>query len=152
MKNRLEKIRTERGLSQAELGRRSGVTQAYISQLEADPGRTPGVDIAAELAKALNVAPLQLFPRLPRGEKEDRWTFFQQVYPELVGVLNDVDRLRLYVAVSCMDEPGFLAMTSILNPSPLRWHQVRENLLVRLKLLVRDAQLCEFMEDAGVGS
>lgn len=147
MKNRLARIREKAGISQSELSRRSKVTQQYISALEQQPEQVPGVDIAAALARALGVAPLQLFPRLPRSEKEPRMEYFARVYPELYGVLNDTDKLRFFVAIATMDEPAFRAMTSILNPSPLKWDKVRENIYVRLKVLVRDADLCGLMDE-----
>ena len=54
---RLQALRERRGLSQAELARRSGVSQATISRIEA--GKTRGVDLVTldRLARALGVSP-----------------------------------------------------------------------------------------------
>lgn len=57
---RLHALRERRGLSQAELARRSGVSQATISRIEA--GKTRGVDLDTldRLARALGVSPRSL--------------------------------------------------------------------------------------------
>ena len=57
---RLRPYRERKGWSQAELGRRSGVSQATISRIEA--GNTNRVDLATvdRLAKALGVSPKSL--------------------------------------------------------------------------------------------
>lgn len=57
---RLQELRERRKLSQAELARRSGVSQATISRIEA--GMTKGVDLATleRLADALGVSPRSL--------------------------------------------------------------------------------------------
>jgi transcriptional regulator with XRE-family HTH domain len=52
---RLKHTRASRGLSQAQLGRVSGVGQAYISSLEAGRQRNPGIETLRKLAKALGV-------------------------------------------------------------------------------------------------
>jgi transcriptional regulator with XRE-family HTH domain len=52
---RLKQTRESRGLSQAQLGRVSGVGQAYISSLEAGRQRNPGIETLRKLAKALGV-------------------------------------------------------------------------------------------------
>jgi len=144
MNNRLAALRKKARLTQKALSVRSGVSQDYVELIE-QKGKVPGIDIAAALARALGVAPLQIFPRLPRSEKETRWEFFVRVYPELVGALNDTDRLRFFIAISTMEESGFRAMTSIVNPTPMKWDRVRENLFARLKILVRDADLVGLM-------
>ena len=57
---RLQELRERRKLSQAELARRSGVSQATVSRIEA--GMTKGVDLATleRLADALGVSPRSL--------------------------------------------------------------------------------------------
>lgn len=57
---RLQELRDRRGLSQAELARRSGVSQATISRIEA--GKTKGVDLVTldRLSRALGVSPRSL--------------------------------------------------------------------------------------------
>lgn len=47
-------LRTAEGMSQGDLARKAGVTQAYMSQLESDR-RQPSVDTARSLANALGV-------------------------------------------------------------------------------------------------
>lgn len=46
--------RKRRGLTQADLARKAGISQAYAAQIEAG-SRTGGVDIYAKLAKVLGV-------------------------------------------------------------------------------------------------
>ena len=52
---RLQAIRTQRGSSKAELGRRAGLTAPSITQIE--NGGQSGVDVIESLAKALDVSP-----------------------------------------------------------------------------------------------
>ena len=145
MKNRLAQIRKKVGLSQSELSRRSKVTQQYISVLEADPERIPGVDIAAALATALGVHAEQVFPRIPRSASESRAEYFKRCYPELIKSLNEVDALRVSVALSCMDDSGFQTLCSWNKP--LKWDQVLEFVFCFLKAIARRARLDELMKE-----
>lgn len=54
--NRLREILLERGISQRELSRMSGVTQPHISVLLSGERRAPGVRTALKIAKALDVS------------------------------------------------------------------------------------------------
>jgi transcriptional regulator with XRE-family HTH domain len=51
---RLEEIRKRKGWSQSKLSEESGVSQTYISELEAGK-KQPTVTILKKLSKALNV-------------------------------------------------------------------------------------------------
>jgi len=53
---RLKDLRTERGLSVAELASRSGVSQPYIWQIESGRRKNPGSESLQKLAKALGVS------------------------------------------------------------------------------------------------
>ena len=53
---RLIRLRTQRGLRQLDLARRSGVPQGYVSALEAGTKRNPGLQVLKKLAKALGVS------------------------------------------------------------------------------------------------
>lgn len=66
---RLSDIRRARKWSQAELGRRSGVSQATISRIEA--GKTAGVDLRTldKLSDALGVEPADLIRREGRRKR-----------------------------------------------------------------------------------
>ena len=57
---RLRAARERAGLTQAELSRRSGVAQGYISQLEAGTHTDPGAKRLSALARALGIAALLL--------------------------------------------------------------------------------------------
>lgn len=56
---RLKELRTERNLTQHQLARLSGVSQAYISDLDLNR-RTPTITVAIRLADALGVSLLEL--------------------------------------------------------------------------------------------
>jgi transcriptional regulator with XRE-family HTH domain len=56
---RLKEIRTEKNLSQGQLARMSGVSQAYISDLEANRAN-PTITVAIKLANALGVSLMEL--------------------------------------------------------------------------------------------
>lgn len=56
----LRKLRTDRGLSQAELGAKAGVTDAYIAQLEKGKKSNPSLDVLKRLANALGVPVTEL--------------------------------------------------------------------------------------------
>jgi transcriptional regulator with XRE-family HTH domain len=67
----LRRLRLERFLSQAELGRRSGVHAITITRLEA--GRTaPSTRTVRALAEALDVAPLELATPQEVAEADSR--------------------------------------------------------------------------------
>ena len=52
---RIRELRRQRGISLRDLARRSGVSKAYLSQLENDPDRKPSVDVVLRVAAALGV-------------------------------------------------------------------------------------------------
>jgi transcriptional regulator with XRE-family HTH domain len=58
---RLRALRLERGMTQAELAERAGVTPTYLSRLEG-AGAAPGIDLVARLAAAMGVATTELLP------------------------------------------------------------------------------------------
>ena len=145
MKNRLAQIRKKVGLSQSELSRRSNVTQQYISVLEADPERIPGVDIAAALATALGVHTEQVFPRIPKSGSESREAYFSRCYPELVKSLDQVDALRFSIALASMSDTMFRGLCSWQKP--LAWAEVMETVFTFLKAIARRAKLDELMKE-----
>ena len=53
---RLQRWRRERGLTQAELAKKAGVTELYISQLETGLRENPSPSVLRRLAKALGVS------------------------------------------------------------------------------------------------
>jgi transcriptional regulator with XRE-family HTH domain len=53
--NNINKVRTELGISQRELGRRIGKTGQYISYLEGNNNSNPSLDVLEKIADALNV-------------------------------------------------------------------------------------------------
>jgi transcriptional regulator with XRE-family HTH domain len=57
----LRRIRTEAGLTIAELAERSGVTKSSILRLEAGSGRQPKASTITRLARALDVSVERLF-------------------------------------------------------------------------------------------
>lgn len=65
---RVRELREELGLSQQELALKAGVRQATISDLET--GKSKGIDFltAEALAKALSVAPHELFETTNRSK------------------------------------------------------------------------------------
>jgi XRE family transcriptional regulator, fatty acid utilization regulator len=58
---RLRELRVERGMTQADLARRAGVTTTYISKLES-AGAAPGIDLVDKLAVALGAGIPDLIP------------------------------------------------------------------------------------------
>ncbi len=57
---RLKRLREARGLSQLRLAKLAKVGQTYISELEADKKRNPGIETVYKLAKALKVKMAEL--------------------------------------------------------------------------------------------
>ena len=57
---RVRELRERLELTQAELGKRAGLTQSYISRLEGSEHATPSVKAIAELARALDETPRDL--------------------------------------------------------------------------------------------
>lgn len=64
---RLRELRVERGMTQADLARRAGVTATYVSKLESG-GAAPGIDLVEKLAGALGVNLIELFPAIGRTD------------------------------------------------------------------------------------
>ena len=56
----LRELRERKDMSQLQLAKRAGVTQSYISDLEAGTKKNPSVAILKKLAKALGVPPTEL--------------------------------------------------------------------------------------------
>lgn len=74
---RLERIRTDAGLSQTALAERIGVSQSAISQMESGD-RKPSFDMVRQMAKALGVKPSYLLgEEIDDLTKEER-THFRQ--------------------------------------------------------------------------
>lgn len=82
---KLQELRVERGMSQAELAIRASCTTNYISRLEGG-GAAPGIDLVARLAKALGVAIAEL---LPTDELPEKLSVLRErareLFDELVG-------------------------------------------------------------------
>jgi transcriptional regulator with XRE-family HTH domain len=51
----LTRLRTQRGISQAQLARISGVSQTYVNSLELGKQKNPGIETLRKLATALGV-------------------------------------------------------------------------------------------------
>jgi transcriptional regulator with XRE-family HTH domain len=89
---RLERIRTDAGLSQTALADRVSLSQSAISQMESGE-RKPSFDTVRELARALGVKPSYLLgEELDNLSKEERVHFRQ--YRSLSE--NARDELRAY--------------------------------------------------------
>ena len=52
----VKRLRTQRGLTQAELAKKTKVSQAFIAQLETGEQTNPKLDTVRRLAKALKVS------------------------------------------------------------------------------------------------
>lgn len=57
---RLKDVRKEKHITQKELSKKSGYTQAYISQLESGKIANPSLNVVSDLAKSLKVCPFKL--------------------------------------------------------------------------------------------
>ncbi len=58
----LEQLRKQLGLTQEQLAEKSGVDQTTISRLERGEIKRPRWEVVANLARALDVKPEELFP------------------------------------------------------------------------------------------
>lgn len=61
MKNNLQKLRWEKGISQTQLSKESGIKQQMISSIENNQLSTPSVKTALKLARALKVSVEDIF-------------------------------------------------------------------------------------------
>lgn len=59
--DRLRRLRTDAGLSQRELAKRSGVDREYICQIEANKTKSMTLRMAEALAKGMGIAPCNFF-------------------------------------------------------------------------------------------
>lgn len=51
----VKKLREEQGLTQAALGKKAGVTEAYVSMIESGVRKNPSLPTLKKLARALGV-------------------------------------------------------------------------------------------------
>ena len=58
----LKRIRNKKGLTQEKLAKLSGVDQSTICAIETQRMKSPSWAIVAKLARALDIAPDELFP------------------------------------------------------------------------------------------
>lgn len=72
----IRKYRKEAGISQAELGKRLGVSQQQIAQYETGK-RTPKIETIANIAGALGVGIKRLYPEYSREEWKKTKTYKQ---------------------------------------------------------------------------
>ena len=68
---RIRAVRQQRGMSLRDLARRSGVSKAYLSQLENNPDRKPSIDVVVRIASALGVPLLELIKSSPPATAPD---------------------------------------------------------------------------------
>lgn len=66
---RLREVRLSRGMTQAELGHKARVSEAYIGRLERAEG-APGIDLVDRLARALATTSADLLPTTPPPDTE----------------------------------------------------------------------------------
>jgi transcriptional regulator with XRE-family HTH domain len=92
---KLQELRVERGMSQAELATRASCTTNYISRLEGG-GAAPGIDLVARLAKALGVAIAEL---LPTDETPEKLSVMRErakeLFDDLVGSKEEAELVLL---------------------------------------------------------
>ena len=77
---RIQEIRKARGLSQDQLGKRLGLSQKWVSDVES-ARTTPQLDTIEKFARALSVQPFQLLlPEITRVKADSRriLTLFQR--------------------------------------------------------------------------
>jgi repressor LexA len=84
--DRLRRLRTEAGLSQRELAKRSGVDREYICQIEANKTKGMTLRIAEALAKGMGIAPC---------------CFFDEDHKELTRCLLE----KVIAQIKTLDEP-----------------------------------------------
>ena len=58
---KLKQLRTERGWTQSEVARRSGLERGYLAHLEIDSVANPSADTFLKLARAYNIRPEELY-------------------------------------------------------------------------------------------
>lgn len=85
--------RTQRGLTQAELASRSGVSTSYLSLLEKNKRKDPSLSTMRKIAEALRVPFGILF-------------FLAADKSELSGLPPELIEKLAYAALSLLNEPG----------------------------------------------
>ena len=80
MKNRLEIIRKQKGLTQTELAKRTGTRQSHISNMEKGE-RDIDTEMLIRLARALGVKAYEL---LPEEEQPEQLTPEEQKFVEML--------------------------------------------------------------------
>jgi transcriptional regulator with XRE-family HTH domain len=98
----LQDILTQKGITQAELAKRSSITPAQISRLVSG-ARGPGKETCLSLARALNIPPetiLRVAGFLPTDQtwtpSKDEWSYiFQQLSPDDQAEMLEIARMKL---------------------------------------------------------
>jgi transcriptional regulator with XRE-family HTH domain len=146
----LKKIRSRQGLSQAALAMASGVSLSSVQKLE-QSGGTPRLDLAARLARVLGVPILQLFPTIPIPAKGEGRRLFLAGYEEVINKLDDIEKLRFSIAMQFMPDDMFQTICSPFGPNPATWEEIVTIVHGYLISIVRQAKLCELLEDNSEG-
>jgi transcriptional regulator with XRE-family HTH domain len=60
LKTVIKKLREDQGLTQASLAKKAGVTEAYVSMIEAGARKNPSLPVLKKLARALGVPVTEL--------------------------------------------------------------------------------------------
>jgi transcriptional regulator with XRE-family HTH domain len=82
---RLRELRTNRGMTQADLAERAQVTVTYIGRLEGG-GAAPGIDLVERLATALGTTMADLLPvEAPRDSVAVLKAHAKRLFEELLG-------------------------------------------------------------------
>jgi transcriptional regulator with XRE-family HTH domain len=96
---RLRQLRVERGMTQAELAARAGVTTTYVSKLEG-AGAAPGIDLVARLARALGTTNHDLLPATDP--------------PDTMKLLRDQARVSFDAILAAADREMLLMLNPLL--------------------------------------
>lgn len=106
--------RAEKGMTEVELAKKTGLSQSYLSQLEGGSRKAPSHEILRKLAEALEVSVAELETLVEQSRSPDRLNRLR--YLVSTGIRN-LERLNNLVAecerlASCMAEHAFQSSLS----------------------------------------
>lgn len=106
---RVRVLREARRLSLSDLAQRAGISKAYLSQLENDPGKKPSAEIVWRLARALDVPITRLLgvedgPSLDPEALPPGLRLFWAEHPEV-----DEDAIRMLAGIHVRGRRPFTA-------------------------------------------
>lgn len=114
----IKRHRLKAGISQATLAARSGITRAYLCQLENGNRKNPSATVLLKISQALQVSPHELLTiNSPKKVEDDNVTYIEEKPLLLEDIVGEYDLLDYTDSTSAIIYPAAAVFQSKLT----RW-------------------------------